>query len=53
MGVPEIAPVVELNDNPEGSDPLVMLHELLAPPVLEGVIVLMVLSFEKVKGEPL
>ena len=53
VGVPEMAPVDELKDNPEGSDPLVMLHELLAPPVLEGVMVLIVLSFVKVKGEPL
>ena len=52
MGVPEIAPVVELNDNPEGSDPLVMLHELLAPPVLVGVMVLMAEFLVNVYGPP-
>ena len=45
--------MVELNDNPAGSEPPVMLQEVAAPPVFEGVMVLMVLSFVKVKGEPL
>ena len=46
VGVPEMYPWSN-SMTTAGSDPLVMLHELLAPPVLEGVIVLMVLSFEK------
>ena len=50
MGVPVIAPVVELNDSPAGSDPLVMLHEVAAPPVLVGVMVLMAVFFVNVYG---
>ena len=53
VGVPVSAPVDELMLRPEGSDPRVMLQELEAPPVLVGVMVLIVLSFVKVKGEPL
>ena len=53
VGVPVSAPVDELILRPEGSEPLVILHEVAAPPVLVGVMVLMVLSFVKVKGEPL
>lgn len=48
VGVPVRAPVDELMLRPDGSEPLVMLHELAAPPVLEGVMVLIVLSFVKV-----
>ena len=48
VGVPVRAPVDELMLSPDGSEPLVMLHELAAPPVLEGVMVLIVLSFVKV-----
>ena len=53
VGVPVNAPVDELMLRPDGSEPLVMLHEVAEPPVLVGVMVLMVLSFVKVKGEPL
>ena len=53
VGVPVNAPVDELMLRPEGREPLVILHEVAAPPVLVGVMVLMVLSFVKVKGEPL
>ena len=53
VGVPDNAPVDELMLRPDGSEPLVMLHEVADPPVLVGVMVLMVLSFVKVKGEPL
>ena len=53
VGVPVRAPVDELMLRPDGSEPLVMLHEPAAPPVFEGVMVLIVLSFVKVKGEPL
>ena len=53
VGVPVRAPVDELMLSPDGSEPLVMLHEVAEPPVLVGVMVLMVLSFVKVKGEPL
>ena len=53
VGVPVSAPVDELMLRPDGREPLVMLHEVAAPPVLVGVMVLMVLSFVKVKGEPL
>ena len=48
VGVPVRAPVDELMLSPDGSEPLVMLHELAAPPVLEGVMVLIVLPFVKV-----
>ena len=53
VGVPVNAPVDELMLRPDGSEPLVMLHDVAAPPVLEGVMVPMVLSFVNVKGEPL
>ena len=53
VGVPVTAPVDELMLSPDGSEPLVMLHVVAAPPVFVGVMVLMVLSFVKVKGEPL
>ena len=53
VGVPVSAPVDELMLRPDGREPLVMLQEVAAPPVFVGVIVLMVLSFVKVKGEPL
>ena len=53
VGVPVSAPVDELMLRPDGSEPLVMLHEVEGPPVFEGVMVLIVLPFVKVKGEPL
>ena len=53
VGVPVSAPVDELMLRPDGNEPLVMLQEVAAPPVFEGVMVLMVLSCVKVKGEPL
>ena len=53
VGVPVNAPVDELMLRPDGSEPLVMLHDVAAPPLLEGVTVPMVLSFVNVKGEPL
>ena len=52
MGVPEIAPVVELNDSPAGSEPLVMLQEAAAPPVFEGVMVVMSVFLVNVYGPP-
>lgn len=53
VGVPVNAPVDELMLRPDGSEPLVMLHDVAAPPLLEGVMVPMELSFVNVKGEPL
>ena len=44
--------MVELNDNPEGSEPLVMLQEVAAPPVLVGVMVLMAVFLVNVYGPP-
>ena len=41
VGVPLMEPVDVLNVSPVGSEPLVMLHEVAAPPVLVGVMVLM------------
>ena len=35
-GVPEITPVLVLNASPLGSEPLVIDHELAAPPVFVG-----------------
>ena len=52
MGVPDIVPVVELNDNPEGSEPLMMLQEVTVPPVLVGVMVLMATFLVNVYGPP-
>lgn len=53
VGVPVSAPVDELMLRPDGREPPVILHDVAAPPVLEGVMVPMVLSFVNVKGEPL
>ena len=40
-GVPEMAPVAELNDMPEGKLGLIP-HEVAVPPVVDGVAVVMV-----------
>ena len=47
-----MAPVDALMESPVGSDPLVMLHELLAPPLLVGVMVLMAEFLVNVYGPP-
>ena len=52
--VPVNAPVDELMLRAGWKlEPLVMLHEVAEPPVLEGVMVPMVLSFCEGEGEPL
>ena len=43
-----MAPVDELMLSPVGSEPLVMLHEVAAPPVFEGVMVVMAVFFVNV-----
>ena len=45
-------PVDVLNVSPAGSEPLVMLQEAAAPPVFEGVMVVMAVSFVNVYGPP-
>ena len=45
-------PVEVLKESPEGSEPLVMLHEVTAPPVLVGVMVLMAVFLVNVYGPP-
>ena len=47
-----MTPVEELKESPEGSEPLVMLQELEAPPVFVGVMVLMAVFFVNVYGPP-
>jgi len=51
-GVPLMAPVDVLNDKPFGNVPEEMLHEVAAPPVFVGVMVLMAVFLVKVNGEP-
>ena len=45
-------PVEVLKESPEGREPLVMLHEVAAPPVLVGVMVLMAVFLVNVYGPP-
>ena len=52
FGVPVMAPVVELNDKPDGSEPLVIAHELDAPPVLLGDAPLIAEFLVKLNGDP-
>jgi hypothetical protein len=52
FGVPVMAPVVELIDKPDGSDPLVIDQEVEAPPVLVGEFVPIPTFLVKVNGEP-
>ena len=47
-----MAPVDELMLSPDGREPLVILHEVAAPPVLVGVMVLMAVFFVNVYGPP-
>ena len=47
-----MAPVDELMLRPDGREPLVMLHEVAAPPVFEGVMVLMAVFLVNVYGPP-
>ena len=52
FGVPVMAPVVELSESPDGSEPLVIAHELDAPPVLLGEFVPISTFLVKVNGVP-
>ena len=52
FGVPVMAPVVELNDKPDGSEPLVIDQELDAPPVLLGDTPLIAELLVNVNGDP-
>ena len=52
FGVPVMAPVVELNDKPDGSEPLVIDQELDAPPVLVGDAPLIAEFLVKLNGDP-
>ena len=45
-------PVEVLKESPAGSEPLVMLHEVAAPPVLVDVMVEMAVFFVNVYGPP-
>ena len=52
FGVPVMAPVVELSESPDGSEPLVIAHELDAPPVLLGDAPLIAEFLVKLNGDP-
>ncbi len=52
FGVPVMAPVVELSESPDGSEPLVIAQELDAPPVLLGEFVPISTFLVKVNGVP-
>ena len=52
FGVPVMAPVVELSESPDGSEPLVIAHELDAPPVLLGDTPLIAELLVNVNGDP-
>ena len=43
-----MAPVVELNDKPLGMEGL-MAHDVVAPPLMAGVVVVIAVPFSKVK----
>ena len=49
LGVPLMAPVVELNAKPLGMEGL-MAHDIAAPPPMAGVVVIMAVPFSKVKS---
>ena len=49
VGVPLIAPVVVLNDKPLGMEGL-MAHDVVAPPLMAGVVVVIAVPFSKVKS---
>ena len=51
-GVPEIAPVVVEKTRPVGSDGEID-QEVMAPPLADGVAVVIVVSFVRVNGLPL
>jgi len=51
-GVPEIAPVVAEKTRPVGSDGEID-QEVMAPPLADGVAVVIVVSFVSVNGLPL
>ena len=52
FGVPVMAPVVELSESPDGSEPLVIDQELDAPPVLLGDTPLIAELLVNVNGDP-
>ena len=52
FGVPVMAPVVGLSESPDGSEPLVIDQEVLAPPVLVGELVPTSRFFVNVNGDP-
>jgi hypothetical protein len=52
FGVPVMAPVVELSESPDGSEPLVIDQELDAPPVLLGDAPLIAEFLVKLNGDP-
>ena len=52
VGVPEMEPVDVLKESPVGSEPLVMLQEVAAPPVLVGEMVLIAAFLVNVYGPP-
>ena len=49
LGVPLMAPVVELNDKPLGMEGL-MAHNVTLPPPMTGVIVVMAVPFSNVRS---
>ena len=51
-GIPEITPVLALKASPLGSEPLVIDHELAAPPVFVGTKSVIAVSLVKRYGEP-
>ena len=52
VGVPVITPVVELMESPGGRDPLVIVQEVGAPPVLVGDAPLIAEFLVNVNGDP-
>ena len=52
FGVPVMAPVVELSESPDGSEPLVIDQEVEAPPVLVGDAPLIAEFLVNVNGDP-
>lgn len=52
VGVPEIAPVDESSERPEGNDGETD-HEVTVPPLTDGVAVVMATPFVRVNGLPL
>ena len=52
FGVPVMAPVVELSESPDGSEPLVIDQEVEAPPVLAGEFAPIPTFLVNVNGDP-